>query len=790
MAGIVLAAFFPNPWQLWLAGAAVAVCAGLCFGWFSNRRAGTGEGFLSARILRFTGVSLWLLIAGMLLGAVRYQVSLPDLKDTHAITRMRDDGLVYVVSGVLVKPPDVRDGYTNLWIACEKIRMKDAIHDEEVHGLLLVRTPRIEKWHYGDLVVVEGRVETPQDGDDFSYRAYLYHKGVYATMTSQAAAGMGVRKGNVFMRFIFLFREKALDEVYRLWHDPEASLIAGILLGVENGISARVASAFKATGTTHIIAISGFNITIIAGLLIGIFGRVMQRYWAAAAAIAGVLFYTLLVGADAAVVRAAIMSVFSLTAVQLGRRQHGLNSLAAVAGLMGLLDPHVLWDVGFQLSFAATLGLVLYAQPMQDWFVALVSRWFPVRLVKKIAGPVGEYFLFTLAAQATTLPVLAYHFKRLSLSSLLVNPLILPAQPPLMILGGVALLAGLVSHILGVVTAPLAWFFAGYTIRVVEAMAPLPGGVLVVGRVGIGLVFLYYAGLFAGTAWFGELKNKFIQWKQRSLYERLAIPVLVGLSVSAALLWRGVRTAPDGYLHLTLFDTGSSNALFIRTPTGHTLLIGGGSKTSLLSDALGRRLPFGQHALDVLLVPSANEQDIRALPGLVTRYLPKMVLWAGPLNANKPADRLRKVLKEQRLSVVRTRTGQALDFGDGVSLRILHAGRRGVVCLLKKGAFRAILPLGISMEDMQALEMGKPFGDISVYLLTDYGYAPANPPEWVGNLHPQVILLPVAADDPDGLPNPAALESVHGYSLLRTDLNGWIEIITDGEKMWIEAEKR
>ncbi len=144
------------------------------------------------------------------------------------------------------------------------------------------------------------------------------------------------------------------------------------MLGDEAGIPDSVQQAFKDTGTSQIIAISGFNITIIAGLLSTFFGRLLgrrRRYLAAGLSAVMIGFYTVLVGADAAVVRAALMGGLSLYARQLGSPQDGLNCLALVAAVMALINPNVLWDGGFQLSFMATLGLVLYAEPFSQAFI-------------------------------------------------------------------------------------------------------------------------------------------------------------------------------------------------------------------------------------------------------------------------------------------------------------------------------------------------------------------------------------------------------------------------------------
>jgi len=112
------------------------------------------------------------------------------------------------------------------------------------------------------------------------------------------------------------------------------------------------------------------------------------------------------------------------------------------------------------------------------------------------------------------------------------------------------------------------------------------------------------------------------------------------------------------------------------------------------------------------------------------------------------------------------------------------------VLLLAWGSFRALLPLGIDFDTLAALQEDRNLRPVSALLLAESGYAPANPPEWVEKLRPQVVLLSVAADDYEGLPSPETLEAVEGYTLLRTDRHGWIELSTDGEEMWVEVERK
>ncbi len=736
-------------------------------------------------VLRFTGLAspipLCLVPLLLALGGLRYQLAQPDLHDPVFIAFYNDQETYFVIEGILVEPPDERDTYTNLRVAVKELHTEDEVLSHPVSGLLLAKVQPGSEWRYGDRVFLEGTLETPPENEDFSYRDYLAREGVYSLMPRARGSVLKHDQGNPVMAVIYAIKTRALAVIYRIYPDPEASLMAGILLGVETGIPESVQAAFKATGTSHLIAISGFNVAIIAGLFSTLFSKLLGPRRGAVAAVAGIAFYTVLVGADASVVRAAIMGGLSLLARQIGRRQAGVNSLAAVAAVMALANPRIPWDVGFQLSFAATLGLILYADPLAKWFQNLAARYLPPSTVQRIAGPVGEYFLFTLAAQFLTLPIMAYHFGRLSLVSFIANPVVLPVQPPIMILGGLAVILGMIYAPLGQIASYLAWPFVLFTIRAVELFATIPAGTLALGDVALPLIILIYAVIFSLTVW-GQ--------RARGLLSALGTGIpLAALSVGAFLIWRAAFFAPDGKLTVTVLDVGTGDAILIQTPTGRNLLIDGGPTPTLLSDALGRRLPFTNRRLDWLVVAASGDEQIAALPRTLDRFPPNAVLWAGPTHLTRSVRDLQETFAAMPVTVRGVETGQLFDLGGGAGLKVLSAGRRGAILLLEYGGFRMALPIGADFESLESLENGDLIGPVTALLLADSGYAASNPPEWVANLQPQIILLSVAAGDRKGLPDAETLDAVAGYPLLRTDLNGWIRLSTDGENLWVSVER-
>jgi competence protein ComEC len=254
-------------------------------------------------------------------------------------------------------------------------------------------------------------------------------------------------------------------------------------------------------------------------------------------------------------------------------------------------------------------------------------------------------------------------------------------------------------------------------------------------------------------------------------------------------LWRTSLNGADGLLHLTVLDVGSTSAVLLKTPDGRFLLINGGESANRLGDQLGRRIPPLRRQLDALIVAAPQQNQMEALPRVLEQYPPAYVLWAGNLQASYAASQLQEWLLERQIGIQSALGGETLDLGQGAFLRVLAVSPRGAILSVEWGSFRVILPMGVTYESFEMLENGSRLRGVSALLLAESGYLPANPPLWLENLQPQFFLLSVAAGDLDGLPAPALLETLEGYTLLRTDQNGWIDLATNGQDLWVTVEK-
>jgi competence protein ComEC len=299
----------------------------------------------------------------------------------------------------------------------------------------------------------------------------------------------------------------------------------------------------------------------------------------------------------------------------------------------------------------------------------------------------------------------------------------------------------------------------------------------------------FYVVLFAVTFGWSDLKAWLRSFGQKAGSVGVG-GALVILIVGLFLIWRAAASLPDGRLHVAFLDVGSADAVLIQTPAGKHILINGGESVTILADELGRRLPVFDRRLDWLFVASTEEEQVAALPRVLERYPADAVLWSGNEQASFSSLVLKEYLTTRGVPLQTAAAGDVLDLGDGGTLTVLTAGPRGAVLLIEYKNFRAVLPMGMSFEALDELQDGAAVGPVSLLALADAGYAASNPEAWIVNLNPELVVLSVAAADENGMPDGDVLDSVSDFSLLRTDQNGWVEVVTDGTQMWVNVEKQ
>lgn len=364
-----------------------------------------------------------------------------------------------VIYGSIREEPEIKINQQNLVISSEKIFVN--YKWRKVSGKILVTVKLYPKYQYGDEIEIRGKLKSPQKIDNFDYPAYLFPKRIYSLSSFPEIKILANDRGNFFFNNILKLKNKFQSVINYSLPEPQASLFSGFLLGTRSTLPKELTDKFNKTGTSHIIAISGSHIVIIALILSNLFllFNIKKKYSFYITSIFLSIFI-ILTGHYSSAIRSGIMGLLVLWAEKEGRLKNSLNALIFSAALMLFINPYLLrYDLGFQLSFLAVLGMI-YFYPFFD----------KLNFFQKLPDflKLKSNFLVTISAQLATLPLIIYQFRYYPFIAPLTNLLILPIFPFIMTLGFLFLFAGLIYLPLAKILFILVYLFLTYIIKVVE----------------------------------------------------------------------------------------------------------------------------------------------------------------------------------------------------------------------------------------------------------------------------------------------------------------------------------
>lgn len=549
----------------------------------------------------------------------------------------------------------------------------------------------------------------------------------------------------------------------------EEGVVRAMVLGDRSGVAPDTAEAFRVAGTYHVLAISGAQVALVAGLLLA--GARLAGASPVPTALlvsATLAFYAEFVGGDPPVARAAVMAIVMLLGRCLDLDSDLANLLGLAAGLLLLQRPSAIGDPAFQLSFAATLGILLLTAPL----VARLPR-LPFGLQLAVAA--------SLAAQLPLAPLLALHFHRLAPAALALNLVAVP-------LSGLVLIAGLAVLLLAAAVPPLAplagdaaWIAAHALLRSADVVRVAPGLDVRVPSPGLWAVALLLAGVV--------------------LLSRRPRTALALATLGVAGLVAGPEPPPgDGLLHLTILDVGQGDCLVIQSPSGRFRLVDAGGAYEGGFD-FGEAVvgPYlwsqGVRRIDGLLLTHAHPDHVGGAPFVVKAFGAPDV-WEGPAPTRDSVYRsLSTALAAAGVSRRSVAHG-VRERWDGVELDVLGPRPRGpgpwrarnddsVVVALRLGDVRFLLA-----GDAEATEEADlPATPSAVLKVAHHGSRTSSTPAFVAATSPLVCVVSVGHRNHFGHPHAEILKRYlgRGTRLYRTDEDGAVTISTDGAHIWVDT---
>lgn len=660
-------------------------------------------------------------------------------------------------------------------------------HSERLHRRIRINVYGADgesDFSAGTRLVIRGVLEKPSPSRNpggFDYQQYLLSAKLPAMMTVKIneVIWTGPAKALPLMRFGLKTRDDILSSLKRNLSEEKAALMAAMLTGYREDLTSSMENAFSAAGLTHIMAVSGANLGILLLPLIWLFKMLgLDRRVAAICTMPFIIFFILITGMEASVLRASVMAFVILVGKVLDRKADLINSLGIASLAILVVNPFMLFHAGFLLSFGATAGLgLLYARVHR-----LIPEWLPVFIREALAA--------TISAQAGVLPLLILFFNKISLISLLSNLLVVPLTGITSIIGMISVIADSFYAPLGTLTGYLLQGLLHIILFITDACASIPWAQVNVQHWSLTAIVVYYALLIPAGAYGLPF---FIRYKKAVA----ACALLVGI----ILIVQGML---PGRLKVTFVDVGQGDSALISTAEGRNYLIDGGGKyREEETGYTGQRilLPLLMHEgiteLDQVLVSHAHSDHLSGVLTLLQDYPVKSVGLPEYPGSEQDFAALIKICVERGITVQYLSMGDELKLDSKTTLRILHPNgstapadgnlnNTSLCCLLQYDRFRVLFTGDLETDEEIAFLANNGPVDCDVLKVAHHGGKDATSNRFLQAVTPETAIISVGKNS-YGHPSPEVLERLDGIRAFITLHAGAVIADSDGKSYRIRS---
>ena len=715
-------------------------------------------------------------------------------------TLPEDDEAFAIVEGVL--RTDAAPGTSGVSLSIDA----DRINDVRARGGILVTAvgtlaaDRVDEWRAGRRVRLPVQLRRPSrylDPGVPDHERALARRGttLVGAVKSGALVEVIARGSALDEAFasVRAFARRSISAAVGRWSPRSAAIVAAIVIGARVGLDDDVQRALQEAGTYHVIAISGGNIAILTGLMLGVFRLAgLLGRTAMCSAIAVLVAYGYLVGGGASVDRATLMAVVYFAGRAIDQRSPPLNTLAVVAACLVAAEPLSMADPAFVLTFGATLAILLVIPAA----IAAID----VDRVRRPVRPLIAMFAASLAAEAMLFPVGALVFSRVTCAGLLLNFLAIPLMAVAQLAGMAVVPMAAVSTRVAAAAGLVAHAGAAGLVRSAELVRLAPIVTTRVAPPQWASVVVYYAAF--ATAWAlwrrrravgsGETRNALIVRRSAAAVAGAAALWIV------AEPWTLVAARGDGRLHATFIDVGQGDSIFVRFPSGSTLLVDAGGLSVSSTFDIGDRVvaavlrDAGVRRLDVVALTHGDPDHIGGAASVLREFRPREV-WEGiPVPRFEPLRALRDEAQQLglRWANVATNDRVFIDEVEVVARRPPAADWErqkvrnddSIVLELRWRDVSVLLTGDIGRAVEQTLAAAIPPSPLRVVKVPHHGSLTSSTPDFVRAIAPRVAVVSAGRGNHYGHPAPEVLERYRqaGVEMFRTDRDGAVTVDTNG----------
>ncbi len=733
------------------------------------------------------------------------------LQPSHGLTTYA--GYPVYIEGTVVEEPLFYEDYTAYRISVEVVETRKERLSVRGNLLMKLYSEGGESYWFGERLrlrgtIVEARGQRNPGG--FDYRFNLRSKGIDALIypIPSGVSSMGPGEVGGLAESAVRLRSSMAGNIESVLPSPSAELLTAILFGQRHRLPEEVEESFRRAGVGHVMAVSGLHVGLVAGLILGLWSRFNLRgRLPLVLAIVLVFAYAYLTGMRPSALRAAIMVSMALGALLLDR-DHDLSTAVAFAALITLfINPLLLFTIGFQLSYAATLFLIYTYRPLAGLLTAI-----------RCPLPLRTPLAVTIAAQAGVLPLCVYYFQSLPTAVLLFNLLLLPLLVFVVGLGLAGALAGLVIPAAGEL---LLWSVRPLLemMLYITALSNSENFFIALNPPGVFSLFIYYGLLLVTLVLYyqwdrrdnGGQNISFIAYLRSSFFKLLSakplqLRIFCGtvLFLVVVLVWSGILFPRQMPLTVTFIDVGQGAAALIEPPCGAVIMVDAGGSPAFQRDPgdVGERvvLPYlrysGIRSIDLAVVTHPHEDHFGGFIPMVGQIPMAKVLVSPIVGGSEYYSRLLESAEKAGSVIREVYAGQAWQCGESLILEIIgppeklltgtnsDLNNNSIVFILYYGETRILFTGDIEDEGVGDLFRRNIDLRADILLVPHHGGYLEVMPAFLEAVGPSLAVIQVGTN-PFGHPHPYVINALEdaGVSIYRNDYHGAVVIETDGHEI-------
>lgn len=700
------------------------------------------------------------------------------------------DGLTGIrvqVTGTLAAQPEIKGDAVKYQIYTEQVMLRDKIYARQGRILITVKGSKSSNLpSYGSRITVDTNLEKPagqRNPGGFNYRTYLFGLGIsaigYAAPADLRVVETG--KGNKLLALGLEARKRVLHVIYAVLPEEQAALLGGMLIGDKERLDEDVQQQFGDAGLSHIMAVSGANIAFLLLPLLALMKRLsIRRDRAGILMILFLIFFVAITGFSASVVRAVLMASLVLLGRFLWRQSDIITSLSFAGLILLLWNPYQLYHAGFQLSFGATLAIVLLYKDIQQLLYKMHIRSF-----------VGDALAVILSAQLGVLPILLIHFNQFTPWALAANLIVTPVL-------GCITIGGMVLAVLGQISLELA-AFAGYftypllsfVLWVSRSISRLPYASIPVATPSFLWIITYFTYLWVALRILPGHKPKLVRIKGAA-------------AAAACTLLLLLQSPPAGQLTAVFMDVGQGDSMVMVSPTGKAVLIDGGGRFGAEGQkGVGERtvipclLDLGITQIDVMIATHAHLDHIQGLEEVLGTLRVKRLVIPRVLEQDAFSELL-ELCRNKKVEVAMCSAGDTIIIDSSTQLEVLspekdtapaagEMNNTSLVMMLRHGDVSMLLTGDAEQEiEQQLMKQGMPL-QAQLMKLGHHGSDSSSTEEFLEAVQPEAAVISVGRNE-FGHPAPNILERLEklGIRAYRTDKEGAVRVKSDGKRLTIQ----